>query len=295
MGKLYGMGAAVVIVGALFKIQHWPGAGMMLTIGLSTEAIIFFFSSFEPPHEEVDWSLVYPELAGLHGEDEEALAEDPRLAQKKSALEKFDEMINEAEISPELFKNLGQGLNSLKDTTSQLSDLSSATVVTNDYVDNVKKASDSMSDFSESYNSSVGKLNDSANTLSDSYSKTSDLVAQSGNDLANAYGKLTETMSKEQDSALEGNKSYGEQLEYMTKNLTALNSVYELQLQGSSEHLEAAKELYSGLDDMMRNLKESANDVEKYKQEVSKLGNNLSALNTVYGNMLTAMNVNTNA
>ena len=65
MGKLYGWGASVVIIGALFKIQHYPGASPMLVVGLSVEALIFFFSAFEPLHEEIDWTLVYPELAGL--------------------------------------------------------------------------------------------------------------------------------------------------------------------------------------------------------------------------------------
>src|SRR6478672_8595058 len=72
MAKLYGWGASIVIVGALFKIQHWQFAGTFLTVGLLTEAVIFFFSAFEPPHEEVDWSLVYPELAGMHDDDPEA-------------------------------------------------------------------------------------------------------------------------------------------------------------------------------------------------------------------------------
>ena len=71
IAKLYGLGASVVIVGALFKIQHWPLAGTMLTIGLLTEAIIFFFSAFEPLHEEIDWSLVYPELAGIPEDEAE--------------------------------------------------------------------------------------------------------------------------------------------------------------------------------------------------------------------------------
>ncbi len=65
MSKLYGWGAAVVIIGALFKINHYPGANMILIIGLGTEACIFFFSAFEPMHVEYDWSLVYPELAGM--------------------------------------------------------------------------------------------------------------------------------------------------------------------------------------------------------------------------------------
>ena len=72
MAKLYGIGASVVIIGALFKIQHWQCAGLMLTIGLFTEAIIFFFSAFEPLHEEVDWTLVYPELAGIPEDEPES-------------------------------------------------------------------------------------------------------------------------------------------------------------------------------------------------------------------------------
>ncbi len=71
MAKLYGWGAAVVILGALFKIQHWPGAGVMLTIGLLTEAFIFLFSAFEKPLDQPVWSLFYPELADMHGEEKE--------------------------------------------------------------------------------------------------------------------------------------------------------------------------------------------------------------------------------
>jgi gliding motility-associated protein GldL len=64
MPKIYGIGAAVVILGAMFKILDWPFASLMIGVGLTTEALIFFLSAFEPRHEEVDWSKVYPELAG---------------------------------------------------------------------------------------------------------------------------------------------------------------------------------------------------------------------------------------
>ena len=63
MAKVYGIGGAVVIVGALFKLMHYPGAEIMLILGLGTEALIFFFSAFEPIHEDPDWTIVYPELA----------------------------------------------------------------------------------------------------------------------------------------------------------------------------------------------------------------------------------------
>ena len=70
MKYLYGWGAAVVLAGALFKLQHWTGASAMLTIGMTVEVVIFFFSAFEPIHDEVDWTLVYPELAGMTDEEE---------------------------------------------------------------------------------------------------------------------------------------------------------------------------------------------------------------------------------
>ena len=81
MPKIYGIGAAVVIIGALFKILHYEGADQMLFIGLTTEAIIFFLSAFEPPHQEPDWSKVYPEL----GEDYEAPSVPTRISNKGGA------------------------------------------------------------------------------------------------------------------------------------------------------------------------------------------------------------------
>ena len=97
MTKLYGWGASIVILGALFKIQHYPGAGLMLMLGMGTEAIIFFFSAFEPLHVEYNWALVYPELA--LGEDEEASKEGKK-ADKKKALtgtptQQLDQMLTE--------------------------------------------------------------------------------------------------------------------------------------------------------------------------------------------------------
>lgn len=277
MAKLYGIGAAVVIVGALFKIMHWPGAGPMLVLGLGTEAVIFFFSAFEPLHEEVDWSLVYPELAGMPSEEEEEEYIKQASSSRQSALDKFDAMIESAEITPALFEKLGQGLKNLNQTTLQLSDLSDASLVTNEYVTNVKSASESMTGFAELVSKTGGDVTGS--------------IVTSGKALADSYQRMSDEMNKEFTTAAEGNKTYADQLESMTKNLTALNAAYELQLQGTNDHLESSKKMYDGLDDMMTNLKDSVDDTKRYKEEVSKLGQNLAALNTVYGNMLTAMNI----
>ncbi len=88
--------------------------------------------------------------------------------------------------------------------------------------------------------------------------------------------------------------SIGESLNKVSKNLSALNATYELQLQGSQTHLEATNKFYDGLGDLMRNLHESVDDTKKYRQEMATLSNNLTALNTIYGNMLSAMNYNNN-
>src|SRR6188768_145207 len=149
MAKLYGWGAAVVILGALFKIQHYPGAGVMLVIGLSTEAVIFFFSAFEPPHEDVDWSLVYPELAGM--QDEDAMSKKVKAKKSDPVAQYLDKLLSDANIGTDLIKNLGTGLRSLGDNTSKLADLTDASVATNDYVKNVSKASQSVGQLSDSY------------------------------------------------------------------------------------------------------------------------------------------------
>ena len=249
MAKLYGF-AAVVIVGALFKIQHWNGASIMLTVGLSTEAIIFFFSAFEPIHEEIDWSLVYPELAGLHGEEEETKA----IEDDSSVTESLDKMLEDAKIGPDLIQSLGEGMRNLSDSTKKMSDISDASLATNEYVNSVKSASKNV------------------NSLSDTYTK----AAQS----------LTGLASSSDESA-----NVGEQLQKVSKNLSALNASYELQLQGAGENLKTSTQFYENINKMMANLSATVQDTQKYKEEIASLSSNLAALNNVYGNMLNAMNV----
>ena len=144
MAKLYGIGAAVVIVGALFKIMHWPFSGPLLVVGLSTEAVIFFFSAFEPLHDEPKWELVYPELAD-HGSDDEhdEIAETSSDDGKEELpiTEQLDNMLEEAKIGPELIESLGSGLRSLSDNAGKLSNISDASVATNQYVGQCAKCS----------------------------------------------------------------------------------------------------------------------------------------------------------
>lgn len=253
MAKLYGIGASVVIIGALFKIQHWKGADIMLILGLGTEAIIFFFSAFEPIHEEYDWSLVYPELATGEHADESSRA----LTTGGSITEQLDTMLEEAKIEPELLASLGEGMRNLSTQAGQLNDFADASVATSTYVDTVNSASQSMS------------------TLTDSYSQAAEAIAGIAN--ANDAGS-----------------NAGEQLSIMSNNLMELNSVYEMQLNSTKEKMAQSNEIFEGINNMMNTLNESVEDTRRYKDGMAELSRNLSSLNTVYGNMLSAMNVGNN-
>jgi len=199
MPKLYGWGAALVIIGALFKIEHLPGASIMLILGLSTEAIIFFFSAFEKQHVETDWSLVYPELAGMN---------DPNAAKRPA--QQLDDALAKAKIDNELVESLNEGLRSFGESAKQ----------------------------------------------------------------------LNETVS-----AASGISEYNAQIQEGIKNMNAMNSLYELQLQTSNQQMEATA-LF------LQNLQSSVEDSKKFQEQVSSLADNLEQLNKVYGNMLTAMNPN---
>ncbi|RPH33866.1 MAG: gliding motility protein GldL [Bacteroidales bacterium] len=392
MKYLYGWGASIVILGALFKILHLPGASTMLMFGMGIEAIIFFFSAFEPIHEEVDWTLVYPELAGMSDEEElrkyrsdskhggpldadsikeiissvvassgggQAGSQTSGSSQVQQATvgvggalvftEKFNRMLENAEIGPELFDKVGKGLNKLGETSTKLADISNAAVATNEYTEKMKKASESIGSFTENHAKSGQVLNESINILSENYQKTAGIVAESGQDFMNGVSKsvtnlqdqltkagenvsgritesgnkvatelstaangLTSTYKQATDSLnltyqqlsdamkangnliSEGSGGYKEQLERLNKNMSALNAAHELHLQETNQRLKEAEKVYSGVDGMMKKINTSVTETEKFAQALELLNKNISALNSVYGNMLSAMNVMSN-
>lgn len=269
MSYLYSWGASVVMVGALMKLEHFPLSSYFLIAGLGTEAIIFFFAAFEPLPEEWEWDRVYPELAHKVGEPGKKVV---RTAVGPSPTQQFDDMLKKAEISPELLTKLGTGMQKLADTTTKMSEISHAQLETQQFTNSIKKAADNLNSFGDAYKHSAEELSQSASTLTQSYTKTAEMI-----------NKLSST-----------GHGYTEQLDKMNKNLSALNSVYELQLKGEDAHLKNSKAVYEGLDSMMENLQSSIQNTKQYREEVEKLGKKLSALNKVYGNMLTAMNVKEN-
>lgn len=306
MGYVYGWGAALVLIGALFKLQHWNHSGIMLTIGLMTEAFIFFISSFEPPMEQPDWTRVYPELQ----DDYELL--EPTEDLQSSVKTSFDTLLNSTNITPELLSKIGKSLVDLSNTASGISDISTATLATDIYIKNLTSASESMMAFSEtnaqanhSIHNSVGELvNAYSNTahkisetgesmltkLNESSLKFTRQIDESGNKLSESYQRFSGAMEKELKDFESHSSSYGENLHKLNKNIESLNAGYEKQLKGTSDQMHASSKFFDELNQMNQIIASSAQEMKKYKENAEKLNSHLDALNSIYGNMLGAMN-----
>lgn len=306
MGYTYGWGASLVLIGALFKLQHWNHSGIMLTIGLMTEAFIFFLSAFEPPLEQPDWSKVYPELQ----EDYELL--EPAEEVQSSVKSNFDSLLGSTNITPELLSKIGKSLVDLSNTASGISDISTATLATDVYVRNLNSASESMMAFSEmntqannSIHNSIGELvNTYSNTahkisetgenmlakLNESSSKFTRQIDESGSRLSESYQKFSGALEKGFKDFEVNSSSYGENLNKLNKNIESLNVSYEKQLKGTSDQIHASSKFFEELNQMNQIIASSAQEMKKYKENAEKLNSHLDALNSVYGNMLGAMN-----
>jgi gliding motility-associated protein GldL len=190
MNMVYGLGAAIVILGALFKIMHWPFANAMLIIGLITESLVFTVSAFEPVDDELDWSLVYPELAGGASKDktqEEILDEQGMLSKK------LDEMLKEAKIDSTLMTSLGDSIRNFEGAAKNMSP-------TVDAISSQKK-----------------------------YSEELTLAAAQMESLNNLYKVQVESASRQaeiNESVAENAGKLREQMESLTHNLSSLNGVY---------------------------------------------------------------------
>ncbi|MCS6819854.1 MAG: gliding motility protein GldL [Chitinophagales bacterium] len=233
----YSIGAAVVIAGALFKIMHWPGANIMLILGMGTEVLIFFISAFEPQYvdKHYEWERVYPELA-LSGEPKKG---------EKSLTQQLDQALANAKIGPELINSLGGSLKSLAETTEKLTDLTDATVAAKSFAESAKTASGTISSFAQaaaSATGSVGKIAEGAEYTKIYHEQVQNMVKnlsqlnaiyelelQDSNNHLKAMNKFFGNLNAAAE-ALSGTATdalkYKEELVKLNKNLASLNAVY---------------------------------------------------------------------
>jgi gliding motility-associated protein GldL len=198
MNFCYGMGAAVVIVGALFKLMHWPGASLMLIIGLGTEALIFGLSAFDTPEDDLDWTLVYPELSGSGKSNTKK--EAPVDAQGMLS-QKLDAMLKEARIDGELMSSLGNSIKNFEGAAKAISPTVDSISAQRKYAEEMSTAAAQMESLNSLYKvqlESAGR-NAQANTeIADNATKLKEQMQSMTSNIAtlnNVYGGMLSAMS----------------------------------------------------------------------------------------------------
>lgn len=228
------LGAAVVIIGALFKIEHYPGSEYLLPVGLGTESLIFIVYAILPPPDAGHSIAPMEQIKG------------------NTALKTMEKMLLEADITPTNLAKLGDSFKKLGGTVSNMGEIGDVVKSTADFSIKTKAAGDSLSAITT-------------------------VVNQASASFASFSG------------AADSTKQFHTQVQTLTKNLSSINTIYELELQESNNHLKSINSFYGKLEQVAATMQGTAADAVKAKEQISALANNLSKLNQVYGNMLTAM------
>lgn len=266
VGAIYSLGASVVIIGAMFKILHLPGAGITLGLGMVTEAFLFAIGIFDKPHVEYQWQNVFP-----------ALLEKEAKPLQLNGIAGGKTTTSNDSFSNDDMKKMADGLKNLSETANQLASLSGVVASTDELSANLKAASDAAA----GYVASQANLN----------------VATKG--LENSY----QSISADMESVVKSTKNYGEKMESVNAHLASINSVYELQLrniQAQSEAIGEQSEKFGMVANHMNNIcaemgkmqnaaTVAADEADKYKTAATKLSQQVAELNKVYGNMLNAL------
>ncbi|TAL42086.1 MAG: gliding motility protein GldL [Chitinophagaceae bacterium] len=257
---LFAFFAAVVILGALFKIRHWPAADEMITLGLLSEVFVFLIMALlVPPPEEPHWERYFPNI-NTHPDVERAVTgkfESTPLAlaganNNNPALTKLEDMLSAADITPANLGRLSENFKKLGGTVDKMSDITDVVSATGDYTSKTREAANALTQMKDAY---IGAANSVQHF----------------------------------NTAAEGTKQFHEQVQVLTKNLSSLNTIYELELQDTNNHLKAMNKFYSNLVQASEAMEGSVGDAKKAHDQIATLANNLGNLNKIYGNMLTAM------
>lgn len=273
VGVVYSLGASVVIVGAMFKILHLPGASYVLGTGMTVEAVLFALGIFDKPHKEYEWHKIFD----FEGNEIMNLDNQPQKSGVAASTSagvgiNYSEKINDVDVT-----KLSEGIKNLTATAQQLSGLSNAVVATDNFVKSIDSASKATGSFIQSQES----LNGASNKLANSY-----------------LG-----VSADMDEVVKNTKLYSGKVEDVTKNLSSINSIYEIQLkniqaqtEGLTLQAEQVRSVSKQLEAVATETEKikaattiAAAETDKYKDGTLKLSKQIADLNQVYGNMLNAL------
>ena len=292
---VYSAGASVVIIGALFKILHWPGASQVLMVGMFTEAFLFLIGTLEHPHPEFHWENVFPQLLeyGTKPELLEEKSHQPRptllgagiaggaavaatslSANVPGAAPAAAPSAKAPALKDEDFKALKDGIADLAKTASQLSELGKVA----DKGLKLGEKLDAAQVATEAYSSKMVSAADTYVTKLSAAGAATDSYAAATVNLAQRYSEVSADMQR----VAEETKAYKQGVEQVGKSIASLNSVYELQLQAVNAQVEAQKSAAVAA-------KESADAQIAFANGTKQLAKQVTDLNAIYGNMLNAL------
>ena len=278
VGCVYSLGASVVIIGALFKILHLPGAEYMLMAGMGVEALLFAIGCLDKPHAEHHWENVFPQLVGF-GADPELIKElesRPRPTLLGGGND-GGSSANVPALNEKELESLKAGISNLAKTATQLSELGSVANTTNN----------------------LNEKLDAAGQAAEQFAQAGKAVSEKSAALGETYVQVTADMQK----VVADTKAYEAQVANLSSQLTSLNAVYELQIKALQSQVDAYKaqsakiadattqveNLSAGVKSMAEQANEALKNQEAYVAGAKQLANQVADLNKVYGNMLNAL------
>ncbi len=277
----YSWGASIVIIGALFKLLHLPYANQILFIAMITEACVFFISAFERPNDEYHWEDVFPVLKSKNPLDRPDFAKGAENG-VQNGVNINSPIINHTgsdvqvgasaaaslglNVTEEDTKNLSDSIKKLSGAAEQISKMAELTEATQHYLEQLSAMSDKLEKFSEV----TGSLTEVSDNLLNSY----------------------KSISGNPEEVSQNSQNYIEQMDALNRNITGLNSAYEMQLRSINTQMENIERINAGLNRIREMYEGSVIDSSVFRNETEKMTQQLSQLNQVYTRLLQAMTVN---
>lgn len=299
---IYSVGASVVIIGALFKILHWPGASQVLMIGMFTEAFLFLIGTLERPHPEFHWENVFPQLLEF-GTKPELLEEkshqarptllgagvaDGTTVQNVAGTPVATPHANVPSLSDGDLSSLKDGISDLAKTAAQLSELGKVATATTQLESKLNAAGEAADKFVASQDSLLA----ATASLGSSFASSADKLGKNTEGLDAAY----EAVRAEMQKAVEETTAYKQAIEQVGSKVSALNAIYELQVNAIQAQADAYKAQAASLNNLTAHVEaiqaataEAQKSHEAYSAASAKLAKQVTDLNQIYGNMLNAL------
>ncbi len=265
----YSIGAAIVIWGALFKILHLPGGNMLLCIGMGTEVMMFILTAFDRPGRDYHWEEVFPVLSTNDPDDRPDFSNGGMGAVQSGVAAQggvTGPVVSGGVLSEEDSRMLSESIARMAAAGDQLSQIAEMTTVTQRYLTQMASIAEEMRHLKDT----TEALNRVSVVLLDSYKA---ITENSENITASSTG-------------------YVEQMQSLNRNVSGLNTIYEIQLKSVSSQLDAIDRVNRGIKDISRMYEETSGKSELYCQETERMAENMRKLNQVYEQMLQAMTVN---